>query len=146
MFVTSPVFNFDHCFKRRVLSFPTLGCHTPSVLSMAEFSRHLTHKISKCQMTNSVPVGHCPQEICILFLNVFIACSLFYQALSHNLLRQGTNIFHYCTCPAGRVTFNFHSSCKHNALVFVCLFDLILNVHSTIFQLCGTGLPGLNQY
>ena len=26
------------------------------------------------------------------------------------------------------------------------LFDLILNVHSTIFQLCGTGLPGLNQY
>ena len=22
---------------------------------------------------------------------------------------------------------------------FVCLFDLILNVHSTIFQLCGTG-------
>ena len=29
---------------------------------------------------------------------------------------------------------------------FVCLFDLILYVHSTIFQLCGTGLPGLNQY
>ena len=28
----------------------------------------------------------------------------------------------------------------------VFLFDLILNVHSTIFQLCGTGLPGLNQY
>ena len=27
-----------------------------------------------------------------------------------------------------------------------CLFDLILYVHSTIFQLCGTGLPGLNQY
>ena len=30
--------------------------------------------------------------------------------------------------------------------VFVCLFDLILYVHSTIFQLCGTSLPGLNQY
>ena len=30
--------------------------------------------------------------------------------------------------------------------VFVCLFDMILYVHSTIFQLCGTGLPGLNQY
>ena len=29
---------------------------------------------------------------------------------------------------------------------FVCLFDLILYVHSTLFQLCGTGLPGLNQY
>ena len=27
-----------------------------------------------------------------------------------------------------------------------CLFDLILYVHSTIFQLCGTFLPGFNQY
>ena len=26
------------------------------------------------------------------------------------------------------------------------LFDLILYVHSTIFQLCGTSLPGLNKY
>ena len=26
------------------------------------------------------------------------------------------------------------------------LFDFILYVHSTIFQLFGTGLPGLNQY
>ena len=31
-----------------------------------------------------------------------------------------------------------------NSKVF--LFDLIIYVHSTIFQLCGTGLPGLNQY
>ena len=30
--------------------------------------------------------------------------------------------------------------------LFVFLFDLILYVHSTIFQLCGTVLPGLNQY
>ena len=30
-------------------------------------------------------------------------------------------------------------------LLFFCLFDLILYVHSTILQLCGTGLPGLNQ-
>ena len=29
---------------------------------------------------------------------------------------------------------------------YLFLFDLILYVHSTIFQLCGTGLPGLNQY
>ena len=29
---------------------------------------------------------------------------------------------------------------------FVCLFDFILYVHSTIFQLCGTVLPGFNQY
>ena len=27
-----------------------------------------------------------------------------------------------------------------------CLFALILNVHSTIFRLCGTVLPGFNQY
>ena len=31
-------------------------------------------------------------------------------------------------------------------LSILFLFDLILYVHSTIFQLCGTGLPGLNQY
>ena len=28
----------------------------------------------------------------------------------------------------------------------ISLFDLILYVHSTIFQLCGTVLPGFNQY
>ena len=28
----------------------------------------------------------------------------------------------------------------------VSLFDLILYVHSKIFQLCGTVLPGFNQY
>ena len=33
-----------------------------------------------------------------------------------------------------------------NNFMFVCLFDLILYVHSTIFQLCGTVLPGFNQY
>ena len=26
---------------------------------------------------------------------------------------QGTKIFHYCSCPAGRVTYNLLSSCKH---------------------------------
>ena len=30
--------------------------------------------------------------------------------------------------------------------LFVCLFDLILYVPSTIFQLYRDGLPGLNQY
>ena len=30
--------------------------------------------------------------------------------------------------------------------LFVCLFDLILYVPSTIFSYKGTGLPGLNQY
>ena len=27
--------------------------------------------------------------------------------------RQGTKMFQYCTRPVGRVTYNFHSSCKH---------------------------------
>ena len=31
---------------------------------------------------------------------------------------QGTKIFQYCTCPAGRVTNNIHSSCKHMHLSF----------------------------
>ena len=37
-------------------------------------------------------------------------------------LTQGTKIFQYCTRPAGRVTYNFHSSCKHmhSSLKIVC--------------------------
>ena len=31
---------------------------------------------------------------------------------------QGTKIVKYCTCPAGRVTYNFHSYCKHMHLFF----------------------------
>ena len=31
---------------------------------------------------------------------------------------QGTKIFQYCTCPAGRVPYNFHLSCKHMLLTF----------------------------
>ena len=31
---------------------------------------------------------------------------------------QGTKIFQYCNCPAGQVTNNFHSSCKHMHLSF----------------------------
>ena len=35
---------------------------------------------------------------------------------------QGTKIFQYCTCPAGQVTYNFHSPCKHmhSSLKIVC--------------------------
>ena len=31
---------------------------------------------------------------------------------------QGTKTFQYCTCPAGRVTYNFQSPCKHMHLSF----------------------------
>ena len=43
--------------------------------------------------------------------------SFYMQTLLMNLT-QGTKIFQYCTCPAGRVTYNFHSSCKHMYLSF----------------------------
>ena len=39
------------------------------------------------------------------------------------------------------------NQCPYCGLKFVLiLFDLILYVHSTIFQLCRTVLPGFNQY
>ena len=41
---------------------------------------------------------------------------------------------------------DFMLSLSDNDQTFVCLFDLVLYVHSTIFQLCGTVLPGFNQY
>ena len=36
---------------------------------------------------------------------------------------QGTKIFQYCTCPAGRVTYNFHLSCKHMHLSFKSVYN-----------------------
>ena len=46
--------------------------------------------------------------------------------------------------PPGGLRGKYLLPCR--CICFVCLFDLIFYVHSTIFQLCGTGLPGLNQY
>ena len=40
-----------------------------------------------------------------------------------NLDVQGTKIFQYCACPAGRVTYNFHLSCKHMNLSFKSVFN-----------------------
>ena len=36
---------------------------------------------------------------------------------------QGTKIFQYCNCPAGQVTYNFHSSCKHMHLSFKSTYN-----------------------
>ena len=52
-------------------------------------------------------------------------------------LMQGTDIFQYCTCPAGRVTYNFHSSCKHMHLSFKSIYikehkGVICNMTSSI--------------
>ena len=35
------------------------------------------------------------------------------KTCEQNPLQKGTKIFQYCTCPTGRVTYNFHLSCKH---------------------------------
>ena len=52
-----------------------------------------------------------------MILLVFIGLS------EHSELVQGTNIFQYCTCPAGRVTYKFHSSSKHMYLSFKSLYN-----------------------
>ena len=65
--------------------------------------------------------------------------------------RQQGNFGHMLLIPKSHEL--GHTVCLRNkkinfilpSLVF-CLFDLILYVHSTIFQLCGTVLPGFNQY
>ena len=54
---------------------------------------------------------------------------------------RNINLFHY-----GYQQTDTLANSEDSDDLFVCLFDLILYVHSTIFQLCGTGLPGLNQY
>ena len=54
-------------------------------------------------------LNNCLKIIFFLFLNQNIYCGFSKE-------RQGTKIFHYWTCPAGQVTYNFHSSCKHNVM------------------------------
>ena len=53
--------------------------------------------------------------ICYFFLHIWI-----YDLHSYicQIQHQGTTIFQYCTCPAGRVTYKFNSSCKHMHLTF----------------------------
>ena len=38
-------------------------------------------------------------------------------------MHQGTNLFQYGTCPAGRVTYNFHSSYKPIHLSFKSVYN-----------------------
>ena len=43
---------------------------------------------------------------------------ILYVQSTINYVGQGTKIFQYSTCPGGRVTYKFHSSCKHMRLSF----------------------------
>ena len=51
---------------------------------------------------------------------LYTTCMFFSIYLSFHSA-QGTKIFKYCTCPAGRVTNNCHSFCKHKHLSFKSL-------------------------
>ena len=42
-------------------------------------------------------------------LTVFDKGAQTFFCLSTIFIKQGTKIFQYCTCPAGQVTYNFHS-------------------------------------
>ena len=44
-------------------------------------------------------------------------CSIVLDQI-RSILTQGTKIFQYCTRPVGRVTYDFHASCKHMHLSF----------------------------
>ena len=62
-------------------------------------------------------------------------------------LYNGTKIFQYCTCPAGPVTYNFHSSYKPMNLSFksVCNKEhkvVICNMTSWSYSFKGTCLVG----
>ena len=72
------------------------------------------------------------------------------QMFSHLLL---SNVYNKSLNPKmlSQILESLSLSVRHavgmvSFLCFFFLFDLNLYVHSTIFQLCGTGLPGLNQY
>ena len=65
-----------------------------------------------------------PVQVKEAYLSIYLSTN---TATHHGNLdmvtcRQGTKIFQYCTRPAGRVTYNFHSSCKHmhSSLKIVC--------------------------
>ena len=63
------------------------------------------------------------------------------------VLRKHDMVNYWLYYAFGNISFhNAFATNNHISDEFVCLFDLILYVHSTIFQLCGTCLPGLNQY
>ena len=76
--------------------------HPSSLTSLHDVSMFITS--SKDQLLYILQV--LPHVLHCLFLYVPL------------LYMEGTKIFKYCTCPVGRVTYNFHSSCKHMHMSF----------------------------
>ena len=76
---------------------------------------------------------------------------LVFLVSEQNILRPKLSRFGEIFCFATKKHLLQQLHARNSAKYFIkwvgfCLFDLILYVHSTIFQLCGTVLPGFNQY
>ena len=54
----------------------------------------------------------------VYLLNILKCSFAIHKSVFVRMDIQGTKIFQYCTCPVGRVTSSFHSSCKHMHLSF----------------------------
>ena len=78
---------------------------------------------------------------CLILVDTTCSCLLIFRNL-YGIICATSN-FKCCSQAVWTLIKLFLSELSD--LIFV-LFDLILYVHSTVFQLCGTGLPGLNQY
>ena len=81
---------------------------------------------------------------------LYTTCMFFSIYLSFHSA-QGTNIFKYCTCPAGQVTYNFHSFCKHKHLSFKSLCNkehkgVICNMTSSSDSFLRKGLLVLSRF
>ena len=99
----------------------------------------------RSRVKHSIPLRSHFSNIKIFYIKLHI----FYEKIYRQLLKmmgeggcvlciyqQGTNIFQYCTCLAGPVTYNFHLSCRYMHLSFksVCNKEhkgVICNMTST---------------
>ena len=79
-------------------------------------------------------------EMCLVFIYTLCNELMFIHSM---LVSQGTKIFKYCTCPAGLVTYNFHSYCNHRHLSFKSICNkehkgVICNMTSSSNSSCWT--------
>ena len=120
-----------HNFLKLLLANTTVWKNYPKLVHC--LAKHLRHKLGANSNWNHKGLMH-NAVMCTLILYDVIGITrhLHFKLKSfsniaqplHNVLcllkytvlplgQQGTKVFQFCTCPAGRVTYNFHSSCKH---------------------------------
>ena len=105
--------DFEKKSQQRI-KIKTFTQHAKSLLSLSFLNSLHTGKTSWIQTVVNYD-GTCIPKM-NFFKNIFFKAKK--QAKLPSIQRvkvsiQRTKIFKYCTCPAGRVTYNFHSSCKH---------------------------------